>query len=98
MYSNLDLLNNKYNMEVLKQYIFALNLIDILKTQHLTSEFVIDFILNKDFQLTEEENNLTIKDIFLYQPHLINDLELVNYSKRNIKTKTNIFNFEDFIQ
>ena len=97
--TSLDLLNNKYSMEVLKQHIFVLNLIDILKTQHLTGEFVNDFILNKDFQLTEEEQNLTIKDVLLYQPHLINDLEIVNYSKRNTTTKTNrnIFNFEDYI-
>jgi hypothetical protein len=100
-FSNLDLLHNKYSMEILKQNIYDLNLLDILKTQHLSSEFVINFILNKDFQLTEEENNITVNDVFLNQPHLINDFEIKNFNYNNInKSKIHknkkIFNFDEY--
>ena len=65
----LDLYNNKYDLEILKQNIYAVNLIDILKTQTLTSDFVQKYILNKNFQLTKEEEDITIMDVIKYQPH-----------------------------
>jgi hypothetical protein len=68
----LDLYNNKYDLEILKQNIYAVNLIDILKTQTLTSDFVQKYILNKNFQLTKEEEEITIVDVIQYQPHLSN--------------------------
>ena len=42
----LDLKNKKYDMKTLKQYIYAVSLVEILKTQHLTADFVLKYILN----------------------------------------------------
>ena len=68
----LDLYNNQYDINILKKNIYAVNLIDVLKTQTLTYEFVLEYILNKDYQLTKEEENITITDIIKWQPHLLN--------------------------
>ena len=76
----LDLYNNKYDLEILKQNIYAVNLIDILKTQTLTSDFVQKYILNKNFQLTKEEEDITIMDVIKYQPHLSNTNLLDEYA------------------
>ena len=81
----LDLKNIKYNMETLKKYIYAVSLFDILKTQTITEDFAFDYILNKDFQLTPEEESITINDVLLYQPHLNNSDLILKY----ISTPTN---------
>ena len=61
--SNSDLYTNLYDLTILKSNIYALSLVDIVKTQRLTPEFCVKYILNNQFQLTEEEENITIKDI-----------------------------------
>jgi hypothetical protein len=66
----LDLRNNKYDRQTLKDNIYSLNLIDILKTQILDDSFVVRYILNKNYQLTEEEQKIDITTIIKYQPHL----------------------------
>lgn len=47
----LDLYNNKYDRETLKANIFAVKLIDILKTQKLDLTFVVRYILQKKYWL-----------------------------------------------
>lgn len=74
----LDLFNNQYDLNILKKNIYALNLIDIIKTQKLDSDFVLKYILNKNFQLTKEEN-ITIDDVLKWQPHLLNTTLLVDH-------------------
>ena len=66
----LDLYNNKYDRKTLKDNIYALNLIDVLKTQKLDDTFVVRYILNDKYQLTEEEEKITIKTVLKYQKHL----------------------------
>ena len=66
----LDLQNNKYDRQTLKDNIYSLNLLDILKTQVLDDTFVVRYILNKNYQLSEEEQKINIKTIIKYQPHL----------------------------
>jgi hypothetical protein len=66
----LDLYNNKYDRQTLKDNIYALNLLDILKTQKLDYTFVVRYILNKNYQLTEEEEKITIQTVLKYQKHL----------------------------
>jgi hypothetical protein len=68
--SNLDLRNNKYELEVLKEHIYSIDLFEILKTQIIDEEFAVNYILNKVFQLTKEEENINLTDIMKYQPHL----------------------------
>lgn len=65
---NLD--TNKYSEAILKQYIYKLNLLDILKTQRLTSRFVVRYILNNCYQLTKEEEKMSVETVLMYQPHL----------------------------
>ena len=92
--NTLDLYNNKYDLYTLKKYIYAINHLDILKTQKIDEEFAVDYIINKVFQLTKEDEDITIKDIMKYQPHL--NIQLL-YRLIIIGSSDNLFpNFENF--
>lgn len=73
----MDLFTTQYSLEILTRNIYALPLNDILKTQKLNARFVAQFILNPQYQLTKEEEQLTINDVLFFQPHLILS-EIVN--------------------
>ena len=66
----LDLYNNKYDRETLKSNIYAVNLLDILKTQKLDLTFVVRYILQKKYWLVREDS-ITIYEVIKYQPHFI---------------------------
>lgn len=66
----MDLHKYMYDLDELKRNIYACNLWDILKTQELTNEFCAKYILNSDFQLTAEEQQITVDDVLRLQPHL----------------------------
>jgi hypothetical protein len=66
----LDLYNNKYDMQTLKENIYAVSLRDILKTQILTKEFCVKYILNKNYQMLEEDEKITLHDVLRLQPHI----------------------------
>ena len=70
MHIELDLFNNKYNYKTLKNHIYQVNLIDVLKTQTLTPEFCAKYILNKRYQMTSEEKILSMDDVLKYQSHI----------------------------
>jgi hypothetical protein len=72
----IDLYNNKYDRETLKNNIYALNLIDIVKTQHLDYTFVSRYILNKKYQFSNDEKNINIYFVLEWQPHLHIDVLL----------------------
>ena len=77
----LDLYNNKYDRETLKQYIYAVKLIDIIKTQTIDVKFAVRYILNEKYQL-HEDDNITAPMVLIYQPHITyNELqnEFINY-------------------
>ena len=77
----LDLYNNKYDRETLKQYIYAVKLIDIIKTQTIDVKFAVRYILNEKYQL-HEDDNITAPMVLQYQPHITyQELqnELMNY-------------------
>ena len=65
----LDLYNNKYDRKTLKEYIYALRLIDILKTQTIDVTFAVRYILNKKYQI-HDDDNLTAPDVLKYQTHI----------------------------
>lgn len=65
-----DLYMNQYDHDTLKYNIYALNLLDILKTQKLTASFCVKYILNVEFHLTYEEQQINIDTIKKYQPHI----------------------------
>ena len=57
----LNLKNQKYPINDLIWNIYAVDFLEVLRTQHLTEEFTVNYILNKDYQMTEIENRITIK-------------------------------------
>jgi hypothetical protein len=71
-----NLYTNQYDSETLKANIYAVSLLDILKTQRLTVDFCVKYILNETFQLLEEEQCINIEIVKKYQNH-INVIELV---------------------
>lgn len=89
----LGLTTNKFNMKTLKDNIYNLNLLEIIETQVLTKDFIIKYILNKDYQLTNEEMAISIDYVLKWQKH-INKLDLLEYNL-NIKRKDS-FTFEDY--
>ena len=69
----LDLKNQKYPINDLIWNIYAIDFLEVLRTQHLTEEFIVDYILNKDYQMSVLEQMITIKTVLKCQPHLNND-------------------------
>ena len=65
----MDLHNNKYDRKTLKEYIYAVRLIDILKTQTIDVTFAVRYILNKKYQI-HNDDNLTAPDVLKYQTHI----------------------------
>ena len=65
----LDLYNNKYDRNTLKENIYAVKLIDILKTQTIDVKFAVRYILNKKYQI-HKEDNITSPLVLKYQPHI----------------------------
>ena len=98
--SNEDLYERKYTYDELKNNIYAVSLLDILKTQDLTLEFCVKYILNEDFQLLDEDKTITINTVNKYQPHLSKN-KLINSITNNKKLVRKGFtkridSFEDF--
>jgi hypothetical protein len=75
----LDLRKNKYTIDTLKENIYAVGLLEILRTQTIDEEFAVNYILNEDFQLDDEEEKITIKYVMKMQPHLNRDKLLKLY-------------------
>ena len=65
----LDLYNKKYDMKTLKQHIYEVKLIDILKTQVIDVNFAVRYILNTKYQI-HEDDNITSPIILKYQTHI----------------------------
>ena len=87
-----ELYKNQYDLDTLKIIIYAVSLLDILQTQKLTAEFCVKYILNEDFQLLEEEKNINLNTVKIYQHHLTQqEFEiafLLDFDKKSL--------FEDF--
>lgn len=77
----IDLFNNKYDRVTLKEYIYAVKLIDILKTQIIDETFAARYILNKKYQIDEEDEKITFQDVLRFQPHINS-----NYLRKAILT------------
>jgi hypothetical protein len=52
----LDLYNNKYDRQTLKDNIYAVKLLDILKTQVIDVTFAVRYILNTKYQLDDDDS------------------------------------------
>jgi hypothetical protein len=82
----LDLYNNKYEREILKENIYDLKLVDILKTQTLDSTFIVRYILNDLYQFNNEDRSIDVDMVIKYQPHIEREklMELLlNYNSDN---------------
>lgn len=66
----LDLCKKKYDLKTLKHNIYAVSLLDILKTQTIDAKFAVHYILNNIYQLSKEESKITLNDVLHYQPHI----------------------------
>ena len=77
-----DLYKNLYNYETLKEHVYVVSLLDIVKSQKLSAEFCVKYILNENFQFTKEEQSITVDTVLTYQPH-ITLLDLVTTRNRS---------------
>jgi hypothetical protein len=72
----------KYNRQTLKANIYAVKLLDILKSQVIDSTFAARYILNEKYQLHKDDKKITFDMVLKYQPHIKkNDLynQIINY-------------------
>lgn len=65
----LDLYNKKYDRQTLKDNIYAVKLIDILKTQIIDATFAARYILNRKYQIHPDDDIIT-PVVLHYQPHI----------------------------
>ena len=91
----LDLYNNKYNRKTLKEHIYAVNLIDILKTQTLDVSFIVRYILNGLYQLTDEDKTIDIDTVLKYQPHIQRE-ELITALKMYNSDDDSVDDFQSY--
>ena len=66
----IDLYNNKYDRQILKDNIYAVKLIDILKTQTLDATFIVRYILSDLYQLIDEDKKINIDLVLQFQSHI----------------------------
>jgi len=66
----LDLDLQQYTMKELKQQIYNLCFFKILKTQKIDADFAMNYILNPDYQITPDEEKITVQYVLEMQPHL----------------------------
>jgi hypothetical protein len=66
----LDLYNNKYDRKTLKEHIYDLKLIDILKTQTLDITFIVRYILSDLYQFDDKDRRIDVDMVIKYQPHI----------------------------
>ena len=96
--TNEDLYKNQYDYETLKTNIYVVSLKDILKTQKLTAAFCVKYILNKDFQLLDEDQQITMEIVKKYQPHILDSdflyVQIIATNKKLLRER--IDSFEDF--
>ena len=91
----LDLYNKKYSRKQLKEYIYAVPLIDILKTQDLDCSFCVRYILNENYHFLSEDENITIDDVLKYQPHISKTQLLIGLATYK-RSDDSVEDFESF--
>lgn len=66
----LYLYNNKYDRDTLKQNIYDIELLDVLKSQTLDLLFIVKYILSDLYQFTDEDKAIDVDMVLKYQPHI----------------------------
>ena len=91
----LNLYNNKYSRQILKEHIYALKFIDILKTQTLEITFIVRYILNDLYQLDEEDKSIDIDLVLKYQSHIQRE-EVINALEYYDSDEDSVEDFQSF--
>jgi len=86
MNNTIDLQNKKYSRQELKDNIYNVKLLDILQTQQIDATFAVRYILNSNYQLHKEDENITQEDVCKYQPHI---------SKRELQKQFILYDTDD---
>ena len=74
--SNIDLYHHNFPINILEANIDSLDLFTLIKTQKLTYDFIIKYVLNEEHQITPEEKTIDMYDVVRYQSHIdINELK-----------------------
>ena len=96
--TNEDLYKNQYDYETLKSNIWSVSLIDMLKTQKLSSDFCVRYILNPTFHFNSVDKSITINDILKYQSHIKYDDLVISIIAANTKITRGerLDSFDDF--
>ena len=72
--SDSDLCNESYSLDVLRKNINNLNKKVVLRTQKLTAQFCIKFILDTTIESGNQESGVYSKEhILIMQPHITNE-------------------------
>jgi len=66
----LDLKNIKYDRKTLKEYIYAISLIEVIKTQILDVTFIVRYVLNKKYHIHDEDEIISVPIVLKYQSHI----------------------------
>jgi hypothetical protein len=66
---DLAALKNKYDRKTLKDNIYAINFMDVLKTQKIDASFAVKYLMNKNYDLNDEYN-ITADTVLKFQPHI----------------------------
>lgn len=86
MITNNSLYKKKYSIKELENALksdYNLNLYYILKTQKLTPEFCVNYLLSEKYSSCVEDNYISTNEIIINQPH-INKNQLVELYNNSI--------------
>ena len=50
--------------------IYEIDLLETLRKETLSFNFVLHYILNEKYQITRKEKDITVETVMAYQPHL----------------------------
>jgi len=89
----LDLYNNNYDRQTLKDNIYAVKLIDILKTQTIDVTFAVRYLLNDKYYLDDNDKKITTNMILFYQPHILKK-DLLNEIRQYESDDDSVDDFE----
>jgi hypothetical protein len=85
MITNISLRKNKYSIKELEYALKSddtnLNLFYILKTQTLTPEFCVKYLLSEKYASSVEETYISSIDILQHQPHINSNILGQLYNK-----------------
>jgi len=84
---NLSLEYNKYSVDILEKNIDKLSLWKLLKTQILTPQFCVKYILNDEFASCDEDTYIVWQDVIRLQPHILQK-DLFDVSSKIIEKPT----------